>query len=161
MRGQFRFWPGTSRELVIPNNILTEGEESFLKMIVQGDDTDVAEGGDFYVGLCGLTFSEDFTLADIVGEPTVTNGYARTAVTRDNVGWPTIDLVGGVRRAQTADIDFEATGGSFSTGISRAFLCNVSSGTSGLLFSISGALPSPIIIAPGAPVPIRYELFLR
>lgn len=161
MRGQFRFWPGTKKELIVPNNLLVQGEEAFIRMITQADNSDVAGGGNFYVGLSGLSFEEDFTLADIIGEPDPVNNYSRQPASRDSTGWPTIDLVGGFRRAATQVLEFEAIGGDFSTSVSRAFLCNVAAGSAGLLFSISGALPSPLLISPGAPVPVRYELFLR
>lgn len=160
MRGQFKLWL-PSGLLVLPNNVLDEGEESFLKMIVQASVADVAAGGNFYVGMCGLTFAESTTLATLVGEPTVTNGYARKAVTRNATDWPTVDLVGGVRRAATGILTFTASGGNFSVGFSRLFLCNVASGSAGKLFSVSGALPSPIIVTPTTPLPVTYELYLR
>lgn len=161
MRGQFRFWPGQKKELLVPNNILDQGESDFLEMIARGNNLIVAEGGNFYMGLCGATMEDNFTLATIVGEPSVTNNYARKPISRDDVGWPTLDLVGGVRRIASLVVNFEAIGGNFSTSIQRAFLCNVVSGTAGRLFSMSGALPSSLLITPGAPVPVTYEMFLR
>lgn len=160
MRGQYVFWPGTPRELIVPNTLLDEGEESFIKMITQADVGDVAAGGNFYVGLCGSAFAETDTLATLAGEPTVTNGYAREAVTRDATGWPTLLSVGGKWMARTAQIDFTASGGDFSTSIWRAFLCNVASGSSGLLFSVSAALPAAELIENGETLPMHYELHL-
>ncbi len=49
MRGQFHIsWGGN--KFIIPNRVFDEGEESFLKMIVQGDVADVALGGNFFIG---------------------------------------------------------------------------------------------------------------
>ena len=160
MRGQFKFWPGTPRELIIPNMIVDEGEESFLKMLMQGDVADVALGGDFYVGLCADSPVEADTLSDIATEPSSTGGYARIALSRDATGFPTIDQVGGVYRAQSKTITFTASGVDFDTAIDRAFLCNVASGTAGVLFAYSGALPSTRIITVGTPLPMQYEIYL-
>lgn len=160
MHGQFVIYPGTDLEQVIPNNFLDEGEEAFLKMIAQGSVADVAAGGNFYIGLCGDVNDDTLTLATLTGEPAVSNGYAREAVTRDATGWPTISQVNGAWMARTAEVTFAASGGDFSTSIWRAFLCNVASGTSGKLFSISGKLDVAKLITDGTSFPMHYELFL-
>lgn len=164
MRGEYRFWlPGMSlseNPVVRPNNLVDEGEESFMKMLVRDDQSDVAAGANFYVGLCGSTFAETDTLATLGGEPTVTNGYARGAIARNSTGWPTIEQVSGKYRAVSLQVTFTASGGNFSAAIDRAFLCNVASGTGGKLFSISSALASSLTIAVGSPFTIQYILYL-
>lgn len=161
MRGRFIFWPDTPHQLIVPNNVLDEGEDTFLKMITQADVADVAAGGNFFVGLCGNTFDETTTLATLTGEPSAAGGYARQAIARNNVGWPTISVVNGIRRAQSLTVTFAAVGANFSTTFQRAFLCNVVSGTVGKLFAVSGALPAAIQVNDGQNFPMRYELYLR
>lgn len=160
--GRFVWFPGDpEREIITPNNVLDQGEESFLKMITRADVSEVSAGGNFYIGLCGAAFTEATVLATLSGEPSTTNGYARQPVTRDAAGWPTIGTINGLWRALTATINFTASGGDFSTAISRAFLTNVVSGTVGRLFSVGGALPAPLLVTNGLTVPVRYELYLR
>lgn len=161
MHGEFVFWAGTERELRIPNNFLTEGEEAFLKMIAQAATTDVTVGGNYFIGLMGATFSNDDTLSTILGEPSAAGGYARKPIARSGVGWPTVSKVNGIWRAVTTTVNFTATAADFSVPFSRAFLCNVVSGAVGKLFSVSGALPEPKQIVDGETFPIRYELYLR
>ena len=160
MRGQFKFWPGTPWELIIPNMIVDEGEEAFLKMLAQGDVSDVALGGNYYVGLCADTPVETDGLTDIASEPSRSGGYARIALSRDVTGFPTINQVNGVYRARSKVITFTASGDDFDTAIDRAFLCNVASGTVGVLFSYSGALTDTLVITNGNSLPVQYELFL-
>ncbi len=163
MRGIFRFFPGTPQELVVPNSIVDEGEETFLKQICRADTTDVPAGptGKYYVGLCGNTFDETTTLATLAGEPSSTGGYARIAVERDATGWPTLSQVNGVWRAQSKTVTFAASGADFDTAIWRAFLCNVASGTAGRLFGVSGPLPAALTVLDGNSLPLTYELYLN
>lgn len=159
MRGGFRFFfPNES--VFVPNMITNEGEEAYLKMLMQADDTDVAAGGNFYIGLCNHTPDEADTLADITNEPGAAGGYARQAITRDITGFPTIDFVSGVGRAVSALVSFAAAGADYSTAITRAFLCNAAAGSVGVLFSYSGALAAPLLIPDGGAYPVRYELYL-
>lgn len=161
-KGEYIFRHGTRKQILrVPNIITDAGEISFLKMVFQGDITDVSLGGNFYLGLCGeAAVAGDSELSDISDEPSVTNGYARKAVTRDATGWPTITEINGVHRVVTAMQTFTASGGTFSLPITRVFLCNVSSGSSGILFSFSGKLMTPITVAPGDPLEVLYSVFM-
>lgn len=161
MRGQFVFWPDSDREVVVPNNILDEGEEAFLKMIAQAHTGDVNAGANYYVGLMGDTWAEDTTLATLAGEPSNAGGYARKAVARNSTGWPTIGVVNGIWRAATLLLTWAPSGADFSVAVRRAFLCNASSGTVGKLFAVSGALPSELEMEDGSSYPMRYELYAR
>lgn len=159
--GRFILFPDTPKQLIIENNVLDEGEISFLKMICQDDQTDVPGGSDFYIGLCGAAFDEDDTLATLVGEPSGAGGYARKAVERSNVGWPTIGEINGIKRAQTLTVTWSPSAANYDEPIRRFFLCNVASGTAGLLFSVSGPLPADLTFEDGSNYPVRYELYLR
>lgn len=146
----------------LPNILVEEGEQSFLKMIARADVADVAAGGNFFIGLSGVAITPTDTLATLSGEPGVVNGYAREAVTRNSAGWPSLSQVNGLWRIATSTISFNASGGDFDANISRAFLCNVSSGSAGLLFAVSAALLTPLTITvANSPFDVVYELFAK
>lgn len=162
LRGGFRLFPGDpEREIFIPNQITLAGEQSFLAMICQDSQTDIAANANFYVGLCSGTFDKTTTLSGISGEPSATNGYARQSAARNSTGWPQIVQVNNVWRAQTQVLNFTATGGNFSAAITRTFLCNVLSGTSGKLFAVSGAFQSAVLVVQNQTLPAQYELYLN
>lgn len=159
MRGRFIFNPGTPEEIKIWNTIVDEGEEAMLKMLLHDDQTIVAGASDFYVGLCGADFNEESTLLSLsAGEPTV--GYARQPAERSSAGWPVVTQVGQSFVARTAVLTFTATG-DWDVPVIRAFLCNVVSGTAGVLFGVSGALPASIQLLNGASRTVQYEFYLR
>lgn len=146
--------------IVVPNTFLADGEQALLKMFLRADNTIVAGGGNFYIGLCGDAFSQSTTLSTLAGEPSATNGYARQAIARNSTGWPTVDLVNGTGHARSAVCNFTATGGDFSTTIVRAFLCSAASGTSGTLFSVSAPMPVPFLVTQGVTLPVQYDLWM-
>ena len=139
--------------------ITTEGEENFLKMLFQGDNTIVAAGANFYLGLCNQTPDKADTLSDISTEPLVANGYARIPISRDITGFPVIEQVNGESRIVSLVLNFAASGGDFSASFTRAFLCNVSSGSAGILFAYTGAYASPILLADGQNQQIKFEFY--
>ena len=146
----------------IPNQITVEGEETFLKMITRADVADVASGGNFFLGLTGLSVANTNTLTQVaVAEPTVTNNYSRKPITRNAAGFTDISQVNGIFRAQSAVVNFTATPGNYSTSIYRLFLCNVVSGTVGKLFSVSAPLLTPRLITPTTPYSVAFELWMR
>ncbi len=162
MRGNFIFYPGTEKEIIVPNIITDEGELSFLKMIGRADVADIAAGADFFMGLCEEVPADADTLTTISTEPTSAGGYARQPISRDNTGWPVVGAVGDAGRIQSLAVIFTASGATFSRSFQRAFLCNVVSGTSGLLFAYSGLLPKPVQLDDGDPAhTAKYELYLR
>lgn len=158
--GEFVLYPGTPFEQVLPNLVTNEGEESFLKMLFRADVADVSSGGNFYLGLCLNGPAETDELTNLT-EPTTAGGYARQAVTRDASGWPTLDEVNGVKRIATGTITFSASGANFSTAINRVFLCNVASGTSGILFAYGGQFTNSITVQDGESLPVQYRFYLR
>lgn len=165
MRGQFKLFPGTKREIIVPNVVVREGEESLIKMSLQGDDTIVAAAGNFYMGLCGQQLNtqgvvdRDSTLATIAGEPT-TGGYARQPFTRDAVGWPQLSQVNGVWVATSRVVNFTAAAADIGT-VWRAFICSVNAGNAGKLFSLSGLFPVGTYIANGQTFPVEYQMYFN
>ena len=136
-----------------------EGEEALGQILFQGDNAIVAAGGNFYLGLCNQIPDKNDTLVDITTEPTVTNGYARIAIPRSAAGFPTIDVVNGETRILSLLRTFTASGGDFSSSFTRAFLCNVASGSTGILFGFSGALPTALLIEDGQSKDLRWEFY--
>lgn len=145
----------------VNNTIPNIGEETFLKMLLHDEQTTVPGGGNFYVGLCNQAPAETDTLASITTEPTATNGYARKPVVRSGAGWPDLVDVNGTKGLRSIVLNFVASGGPFSGPISRAFLCNVLTGTAGVLFAYSGALTIPITLQDGNNFDMQFELFLN
>lgn len=173
LHGEYRFWrPGPSRlilsphhwlgepDFVIPNRLTDEGRESMLKAIVR-DVFDIAGGGNFYFGLCNQTPDDADDLSAISSEPTSAGGYARIAKTRDATGWPILVDVNGHKGIRTATITFSASGADFSAPISRAFMTDASTGTSGVLYGYSGALLTPITLPDGQSLPFQYTLYMN
>lgn len=159
LRGQFRIrYKGI--EQVIPNTITNEGEDSYLKMVFQGDNSIIAGGANFFLGLCGENgVGPAATLTSITDEPAISNGYAREPIPRNSTGFPTINTVNGVTRVVSQNVQFAASGGDFTLPITRAFLCSVVSGTAGLLFAFSGKLANPVTVSPGSPLDTNYECY--
>ena len=137
----------------------TYGEEALLKMLFQGDNTIVAAGGNFYLGLCNQTPAKNDTLTDITTEPTVANGYARESIIRSAVGFPTIEQINGESRIVSLVLTFTASGGDFDKSFTRAFLCDVASGTAGTLIAYSGAYSSPILLVDGESQQVKFEFY--
>ncbi len=161
LAGRYIIYPDTPKEIVIPNIIVDEGEISFLKMIGRADVVDVAAGGNFFVGLCQEVPTDADTLATITTEPTLTFGYARQPISRDATGWPVLGAIGDANRLQSLTITYTASGGNFSRTFQRLFMCNVVSGTAGLLFAYSGLLPNPIQVDDTESFTAKYELYMR
>jgi len=139
--------------------ITSAGEQQLLKMLFQGDNTIVAAGANFYLGLCNQTPAKTDTMADISTEPTVANGYARKAIVRSAVGFPVIEEVNGETRIVSLVISFTAAGGDFDASFTRAFLCTDASGLGGTLFAYSGAYGSVITLLDGETRQIKFEFY--
>lgn len=161
LKGRYTLFPNSPKQEIVENNIVWQGRQSFLQMLVQAISTDVGVGGNYYVGLCGYSVTADMSLANLVGEPTIgTNGYQRIAIPRNPTGWPTVDRVNGISRAVSRTSTFAASGGAIGP-FRRLFLTNASSGSSGVLYSISGPFDADRSISAGETLPIDFELYLR
>lgn len=171
LHGEYRFWLPrlTSRlmpplnwvgepDLIVPNRVTDEGLDEFLRMIMR-NESEVAGGGNFYVGLCNQTPTKADGLTDITSEPTSQGGYARQAITRDAAGFPSLVEVNGHRGIRSAVITFTAASDDFSALVSRAFMTDQASGSSGVLYSYSGALTTPISILDGQSFGFQYTLW--
>lgn len=161
IKGRYILFPGTRYACILPNTVVNEGELAFMKMLLQGDTSVVAPGGNFYMGMCGEGNGETATLTSLVGEPLISSGYARQAVARNASGWPLVDSVGGSARGRSAVVTFSAPTSDYDKTFTRFFLCSVASGTAGTLFSFSAPLPAPYQMRLGNSFPVQYELYLE
>lgn len=129
-------------------------------MIWQANLLDVAAGGSFYVGLCGENgVGPNGNLLGITDELAAINGYARQAFTRDAIGTPTVDVINGLAHTRSKVVTFAASGGDFSGVYSRFFICNVASGTAGLLYSFSAQIDPAILITDGSSEDVQYDFY--
>lgn len=154
LRGEFRFQSG----LVIPNNITTEGARTILAAALRNT---VPE---FWVGLCSAVYQPDLAIQDLVEPTLATNGYARLAVARDSVGWPSDGEVNGEVYFESLPLVWEATGGPFDQPVTRMFICGDEVALTGDVFCLSAALPDDLIIDEDTLEPDRtftYRLFAR
>ena len=141
--------------------IVTEGEEAFLKMLFQGDNIILPAGNNWYLGLCEQTPDKGDVLTDITTEPSAAGGYARVAIIRNNVDFPSANIgqVGGETRILSLVKTFSAVGADFSRTFDRAFICNVASGTAGILFAFTGQYSSPIQLLDGQSQDMQFEFY--
>lgn len=152
--GRFILWPGEKRQIIVPNSWMDDGTNNLAKIFLQAQAQ-----GSFYVGLTNAAQNKANVLANMT-EPT-TGGYARLEVERTNVGWPTLDVVNGVQRAQSKLLTFTASGADYNLAVDGLFLCNAVSGTVGILFCQSAQFPAAITVLDGESLPVIYELYFR
>ena len=161
LRGEFVILGPKSVEQIIPNTVVTEGEQAFLDMMMRGAVGVVPPSGSFHMGLMGDSIVRSLILSTIPGEPNATGGYARQSINRSATGWPTAGLVNGIPFVQSLSQTFAATGVDFSVPVERAFIASAATGA-GTLFSISAAFASPITVTAGATgLALAYRLYAR
>jgi hypothetical protein len=154
LRGEFRFANG----LVIPNNITTAGATMLLAAALRNTVPS------FWVGLCSGVYTPDLAVEDLTEPTLATHGYARLAVTRDNVGWPSDGVVNGEVYFESASLVWEAAGGPFDQPVTRMFICGTESGLTGDVFCLSAALPADFVIDTTTNLADRtfnYRIFAR
>lgn len=160
MPGRFILTDAEGERQVINNTLARQGENALLQMLFQGENTTVPAGtGNYYLGLCGLTFTLDTVLTTLAGEPTFTNGYARQALQRSTSGWISLLQQNGVWLVRSAEVSFTPTGPGFSTPIQRAFIAT-SADNSGKLIAVSGPLPALYTLPVGQAYNVQYEFYL-
>ena len=136
--------------------ITKEFEKSILGDIFQGTSLVPST---LYIGLCSNeTIYQDMPLSEIV-EVTGT-GYSRQALLRGNADWSNPSEQSDSYSIESAIKTFTASGSDW-TPFSRMFLTDAASGTTGSLFAVSTALPSPVTLADGTSFPTTFKLFLK
>jgi hypothetical protein len=154
LRGEFRFQNG----LIVPNNVTIVGAGLILAAALR--DSAIA----FHVGLCSAVYEPDLRIEDII-EPTIAvNGYARLAVARSAIGWPSGGLVNGENYLESLPLVWEAVGGPFDQPVTRMFITQESVATAGDIIALSAALPDDLIIdttTVEVDRTFKYRLYLR
>jgi hypothetical protein len=154
LRGEFRFANG----LIVPNNVTEAGSAAILAAALR--NTDIT----FWVGLCSAVYQPDLKIEDVTEPTLATNGYARLAVTRDLVGWPSGGLVNGESYLESLPLVWTAVGAPFDQPVTRMFISQEESATAGDIIALSAALPDDLIIDPATLEVDRtfvYRLYLR
>ena len=136
-----------------------EGEETLLRMIFQGDNLTVPPGSNFFLGACKQLPQKVDTLLSINTEPSAAGGYARIPLNRAILDFPTIGQTDGETRILSSVKTFSAVGGDFSLPFNRLFICNVASGTAGILIGYSGSYSSDITLLNGQTQDIQFEFY--
>lgn len=137
------------------NSLSDQGEQDMLETFYRNIS---APSGDFYLGLLSATPTDTSTLTGIT-EVTGT-GYSRQMIARSIVGWPTAGLDNGDYQLTSLLRTFMNTGGSSWTGATYAFLCSVSSGTSGRFWNYV-ALSTTRTLAPSESLDFTYKVKLQ
>jgi hypothetical protein len=134
LRGEFIRANG----LVIPNNVTTAGAAALLGAALR--------------------------IQDLVEPTLATNNYARLAVSRDNVGWPSDGVVNGEVYFESLPLVWSATAGPFDQPVTRMFICQTENGLVGDVLALSAALPDDLLIdvdTAEADRTFKYRLFAR
>lgn len=154
LRGEFRFDNG----LIVPNNVTIAGAGAILAAALR--DSDIS----FWIGLCNAVYAPDLRIEEVT-EPTVAvHGYARLAVARSIVGWPSGGLVNGENYIESLALTWAAVGGAFDQPVTRMFICGSAASPNGDVIALSAPLPDELLIDVDTPIndrTFKYRLYLR
>lgn len=147
MRGEYRFRDGT----LVANAFTDKGIEGVLV----GAFRNVWPVTGLFVGLCQAVPSRGLTLSDLT-EPTIgVNGYTRQAIARDAVDWAVLGSQAGDPFLESKLITFTATGGAFTSPITRLFLTPEATLLVGDVWALSSAIATPLVIDTATPLANR------
>ncbi len=145
-------------DIIMPNLITDEGLEDMMKSWLQNVSV-VAGAANYYIGMCNQTPAASDGIGDISTEPTAgVGGYARQAIPRSAVGWPTFTTVNGFPALRSTTETFTASGADFSAAFTRLFLTDAVAGAATKLFSYSGALTVAVTVPDGQSFQAQYEI---
>lgn len=154
--GRFILNPGTRRQVVTPNAILTDGVEYFLRTVFRGEAILPAN---FYIGLTNAAGDFNVTFATIAAGEPVGNGYARQSAARGIVDW-TVTKVGNTWKATSKLVTFTSTG-VYTVDWVRLFLSNIATTSAGKLFALGAPLLVPQHTINGDNPKAIYEFWMR
>jgi len=154
LRGEFI----TPTGLVIPNNITKFGAQTLLAAALRNTVPT------FWVGLVDGVPESELQIEDLE-EPTLgVNGYARIQIARSNGGWPNSGEINGEPYLESDWLTWAAAGGNFDQTIRRMMIVSDDDATTGNVFALSAALPTPRLITPTtseADRRFKYRIYLR
>lgn len=154
LRGEFHFANG----LVVPNNVTIAGAGLILASALRGDALAL------YIGLCSAVYAPDLRIEQVTEPTLATNGYARLAVARSIVGWPSGGLVNGENYLESLPLVWAAVGGPFDQPVTRMFICGSANATAGDVIALSAPLPFDLVVTPTTLLndrTFKYRLHLR
>lgn len=132
-------WEETKKN-IIPD----EGEKALVDTFYRGNSSLYFAAATFYVGLYRGSIGESTVLSTVPNEPSG-NGYARTAIERSAVGWPTIEKHETDWRVVSKTITITASGGDIGP-VDGSFLCTSLNDTGVLIgavaMSVSRTIPA-------------------
>ena len=129
-------------DVVTRNALVDQGEKLILDVFFRSNNVPV----DFFIGLAYGPMSEASTLDNVPNEP-VGNGYDRVALSRDTVGFPTMEMDSGDWVVITKSMTITADGGSIGP-VNQAFMgANLASDMKYLISYVS--LPTETVLSDG------------
>ncbi len=156
IRGEFTLITSIGKTIILPNTITAVGAEALLKHDFQNVTLN-----NFYLGLCDQSPAHSDALVDITTEPGSAGGYARKLLTRNGTDWPTVVTDANQEtRVESKDVTWNAAAADFDTAFSRIFLCDIISGTAGILFAYSAPLSAAITLLDGNSFPVKYKFYI-
>jgi len=123
----------------IKNILVDQGEFLMLDTFFRALNTPTT----FYVRLCNDIVAETDTLSSVQNEPSG-NGYVAAEVTRDNVGWPTLELNSGDYRVVSKELSYTASGGDIGP-VNCAYLATTSDNSGYLISAVALALSRTVV----------------
>ena len=138
------------------NILVDSGEKAMVDSFFRKKTSLYFPQGDyFYVGFYKGTITEETTLSSIPNEP-VGSGYARIAIERSAIGYPTLEQDEGHWRVVSKEITFTAAGGDIGP-LNGAFLCTSSDATGALIGAVATGVERTIISGDQAILDVKYK----
>jgi len=138
-----------------PNILVDQGEKAMVDSFFRKNSALYFAADTFYIGLYRGSIVETTILATIPNEPSG-NGYARTAIERSTVGFPTLDQYEGHWRVTSKEITFTASGGDIGP-LNGAFLCTSADNTGVLIGAVAAGTERTILSGDSSLATIKYR----
>ena len=138
-----------------PNILVDEGEKAMVDTFFRKNADLYFAADTFYIGLYSGTVVEATVLATI-SEASSNGGYARIAVERSTVGFPTLDQHEGHWRVTSKEVTFTAAGGDIDA-VNGAFLCTSSDGTGSLIGAVAAGTSRIIFSGDSSIVSLKFR----
>ena len=152
-KGEFVIHPGTPQEIIVPNNVMENGQFRFMEALFHQATRALTS---FDIGLFDEVPAHTADLADVSTEPSAAGGYARITRTSAVANW-SLTTVNGETYSESTIMTWTATGAAFSRAFSRLFIME----TGGEILAYSSPLPNPITLLDTQSFSAQYRLFNR
>lgn len=146
-----------AKQIEMPNTLLRTGATWMLQTVFQGLAVTPVT---YYLGLTSAGYSWTSTLAALAAGEPVGNGYARQALTKNNVDF-TVQEVNGVMQVISKLVTFTCAGAQWTQNWQRGFICDAAAGTVGDVVAVSGPAPTARVVGVGQGPTMQYTGYLR